>query len=190
MKATCLLFLTISCAALMPETAYAGSSNPAFQQSSSESAPNLVNDHPQDAGHATLADGGTRLGKASDDQQNHRKISGNKLPTNNPRLSKSNRPNEVPSRRERSAAEDSKNSHRPGSDKSGGAAKNGLIRNETVNHAASNRGPSTARPSVPSLGNVRHRGPNPAIIGGAGSSNTRNTAALDGTHMNRKRTGN
>ena len=136
-----------------------------------------------------LADG-THIGKPSDDQQNHRKVSGNKLPTSSASPSKSNRPDELANRRERSASEDSVNSHRPASDKSAGAAQIGLARNETVNHSPSNRASSAVRPVVPSLGNVRHRGSNPAIVGGVGSSNARNTGALDGTHMNRKRTGN
>lgn len=190
MKAAGLVFLTLGYAAWTVGAAYAAQSVVASQQASPPSAANTVDNHSRETEHATATNGGTHLGKASDDQQNHRNISGNKFPTSNSSLSKSNRPTGLPNRRERSAAEDSKNSHRPGSDKSGGAAKNGFTRNETVNHASSNRAPSAARPSVPSLGDVRHRGPNPAIISGAGSSHTRNTAALDGTHMNRKRTGN
>lgn len=190
MKAADLVFLTLGYAAWTVGAAHAAQSVVASQQATPPSAANIVGNHSRETEHASATDGGTRLGKPSDDQQSHRKISGNKLPTSNSSLSKSNHPNEITNRREPSAAEDFKNSHRPGLDKSGGAAKSGLTRNETVNHASSNRASSAVRPSVPSLGNVRHRGPNPAIISGTGSSNTRNTAALDGTHMNRRRTGN
>jgi hypothetical protein len=187
MKAAGLVFLMLGYTAWTVGAAYAAQSVVASQQASPASAANTVGNHSRETEHATATDGGTHFGKASDDQQKHPKISDNKLPASYPSLSKSNRPNELPNRRERSAAEDSKNSHRPGTNKSGGAAKNGLTRNETVNHASSNRAASATRPSVPSLGNVRHRGPNPAIISGARSSNTGNTAALDDAHMNRKR---
>jgi hypothetical protein len=190
MRAIGLVFLTLGYAASVLGAAGWGQSVVASQQASPPSAANTVGNHSRETEHATATDGGTHLGKAPDDQQNHRNISGNKFPTSNSSLSKSNRPSGLPNRHQRSAAEDSKNFHRPGSGKSGGAAKNGFTRNETVNHASSNRAPSAAQRSVPSLGNVRHRGPNPAIISRAGSSSTRNTAALDGTHMNRKRTGN
>jgi hypothetical protein len=189
MRAIGLVFLTLGYAASLLGAADWGQSVVASQPASAPSAANTVGNHSRETEHATGTDGGTRVEKTSDDQQNNRSISGNKLPTSNTSLSKSNRPNELPNRRQRSAAEDSKNFHRPGSDKSGGAAINGFTRNETVNHASSNRAPSAAQASVPSLGNVRHRGPNPAIISGAASSNTRKTAALDGTHMNRKHTG-
>ena len=190
MKAASLVFLTLGYAAWTVAAACAAPSVAAAPQAPSRSAADAVGDHSRETEHATATDRSTHLGKASDDQQNHRKTSGNKLPTSNASLSKSNHPNELANRRERSAAEDAKNSHHPSSDKSGGAAKNRLTGNETVNHAAANRAPSATRPSVPSLGNVRHRGPNPAIITGARSSKTGNTAALDGTQMNRKRTGN
>jgi hypothetical protein len=78
------------------------------------------------------------------------------------------------------------NLHHPGSDKFGRAAKGGLIQNETVNKALAVRTPSVVRPTVPSFNNVRHRGPNPAVIGGSTNSNRRNNGTINGTHMNRR----
>jgi hypothetical protein len=78
------------------------------------------------------------------------------------------------------------NLHQPGSNKSGGAAKAGLIRNETVNMALPVRTPSVVRPTVRSFNNVRHRGPNPAVVAGSVNSDSRNTGAINGTRMNRK----
>jgi hypothetical protein len=78
------------------------------------------------------------------------------------------------------------NPHQPGSDKSSGAAKSGFIRNETVNNTLPVRTPSVIRPTVPSPNNVRHRGPNPAVVGGSPISRSGNTGAIDGTRMNRK----
>lgn len=190
MNAISLVLLTLGCVAWTVGAACAAQSVAPVQQASSRSAANAVGNHSQQVDHAAPIDGGTHIRKHSDDQQNRRKAPDKKLPTRNSKPSKSNRPNELANRREHSASEDSVNSQRPGSEKSGRAAKNGLAQNETVNHAPSNRAPSAVRPSVPSLSNVRHRGANPAIVGGTRSSNTRNTGAIDGTHMNRRRIGN
>ena len=86
------------------------------------------------------------------------------------------------------------NLHQPGSDKSGAAAKGGLIQNETVNNALPVRPPGAVRPTAaslnPSFNNVRHRGPNSAVVsgsaGGSANLNSRNTGAINGTRMNRK----
>jgi hypothetical protein len=190
MKSIGLVILMLGCAGWSVRATYAGQSVASSQQASPRSAANAAGDHSREADHAAAGDAGTHIGKPSDDQQNHRKISSNKPPGGNPSLTKSNRRNELTNGRERSGSDDSKNSHRPGTDKSRGAAQNGLARTGTINHAASDRTPGSVRPVVPSLSNVRHRGPNPAIIGGAENSNSRITAALDGTHMNRKRIGN
>jgi hypothetical protein len=189
-RAIGLIFLTLGCAASAVGAAGAGQSVAAPPQAPSRSTPNAVGSRSHEADHAAPPADGTRVGKPSQDQQNHREVSGNKPSPSNTSPSKANHRNEVPNRRERSASQDSKNSIHPGSDKSAGATQNGLVRNETVNHAASKRASNTARPTVPSLSSARHRGANPAIVGGAGNSNSRNTGALDGTHMNRRRTGN
>jgi hypothetical protein len=189
-KTVGLIFLTLGWAASAVGAAGVGQSVAASQQAPSRNVAGTVGNRSHEADHVAPAADRAHVGKPSDDQQNHRKVSGNKLPASNTSPSKSDHRNEVSSGRERSVRDDSKTSRRTGSDKSRGVAQNGLARNETTNHAASNRTPAVVRPAAPSLSNVRHRGANPAIVGGPGNSNTRNTAALDGTHMNRKRIGN
>jgi hypothetical protein len=189
-KAVGLIFLMLGCAASTVGAAGAGQSVAAAQQPSNRSAADTGANHPREADHTAPVADGAHVGKPSDNKQNKRMVSGHKPSSGNASQSKANRRTEVPKSRERSASADSKNSDRPGSAKSAGAGQNGLARNETAKHAPSDRAPSAVRPVAPSLGNVRHRGVNPAIVGGAGNSNTRNTVALDGTHMNRKRIGN
>lgn len=47
--------------------------------------------------------------------------------------------------------------------------------------------PRRVVPSTPALhSNIRHRGLNPAVIGGAAKSDAKNTSAINGTHMNRR----
>lgn len=190
MKAIGVIFLMLGCAACTVAPASAGQSVAAAQQMSPRSATNAVGNHSRAAEHVAPAGVPAQTGKPAEAQQNQSDVSGSKPPATNASPAKSSHRNEIPNRREPSVSAASKNSHRPGSDKSWGAAQNGLARNETVSHAPSNRAPTAVRPSVPSLGNVRHRGANPATVSGVGTSSARNSGALDGTHMNRRRTGN
>jgi hypothetical protein len=187
MKATCLLFLMISCVLLTPGTAYGDPSSPASQQTPPENAANTVSDHPQDAEHAAPADGGKRQkdGNPSGGRRGNRQVSGKNHPRSPATMTK-NRLKQLPKNRERSPSGNAMNLHQPGSDKSGGAAKGGLIQRETVNTALPRRPPSVIRPSVPLLNNVRHRGANPAVIGGAANSDGRNTGVINGARVHRR----
>ena len=186
MKATCLLFLMISCAALMHGTSYAAPS----QQTSPESSANTASDHPGEPAQGDAApprDGRHQTGgKASDEQRDHGRASDTNHPPSRASLTKANRPKQLSNSRQRFIPGNPMNLHQPGSDKSGGAAKGGLIQNETVNHALPVRTPSVVRPTVPSFNNVRHRGPNPAVVAGSVNSDSRNIGAINGTRLNRK----
>jgi hypothetical protein len=190
MKAISLILLMLGCAAWPVRAAYAGQSVAASRQEHTPNAAETHGNHSREADHAAEAGGARHVGRPSDDLQNQRKISGHKASVGTASPSKANQGNEAANSRERSGSQDSRNSRRAGSIKSAGAAQNGLARNETNNHAASNRSPTAVRPAAPAISNVRHHGANPAIIGGAGNSNSRNTMALDGKQMNRNHTGN
>ncbi len=224
MKTTCLLFLTMSWAALTQGTGYAVPSSPAsrckLEKSSGANAvppprcaeslwlsgqPSTSSQHRLDGaafqtrlrrfltyrryGKASLSAqrGGRAAGQhhqASDEQRDHGRASDPNHPPSRASLTKANRPKQLPNSRQRSIPGNAL--HQPGSDKSGGAAKSGFIRNETVNNALAVRTPSVVRPTVPSLNNVRHRSPNPAVVGGSPNSHSSNTGAINGTRMNRK----
>jgi hypothetical protein len=190
MRAIGLVFLTLGYAASAVAAAGTSPSVAASQQAPARSAADTADNHSREADRAAPAGDRTQIGKTPEDPPKHPKAADNKIPAANASRSKTNHRNEVANRRERSASADSKNSHRPASDKSAGAAPNGLAPNEAAKRAPSDRAPSAVKGAVPSLGNVRHRGRNPAIVGGAGNSNSRNSAGLDGTHMNRRRVGN
>ena len=80
----------------------------------------------------------------------------------------------------------SRHQYQPSLDKSSGAEKAGSIKNETVNTALPVRRLSVIRPYLPSPKNVRHRGPNPAVVAGSTNLASRNTGAINGTGMNRR----
>ncbi len=177
MKLTRLPFLslvvTMSWAALMPGTSYAASSHQTSDESSA-TAPLARN--------------------SSKEQRYPRHASDKNHPRSRASLTAANRRKQLPISRRRSIPGNAANLHQPGSGNSGAAAKGGLIQNETASKAMPVRPPGTVRPTAatlnPSLNNVRHRGPNPAVVGGlaGGSANlhSSNTGAINGTHMHRK----
>jgi hypothetical protein len=188
MKAACLLFLTVSCAALMPGTDYAAPSNPASQQKSLESAAKTVSDYPRDGEHAAPSDDRKHQkdGKTSDEQRDYRHASDKDPLRSRASLTKANRPKQLPNRQKCAIPGHAMNLHQPGSTKSGGAREDGLIQNGAVNNTQPVRPPSVVRPTVQSPNNVRHRGANPAVIGGSANSDSRNTGAINGTRMIRR----
>jgi hypothetical protein len=62
----------------------------------------------------------------------------------------------------------------------------GFLLHRSVNHAASVRPPGVGRFTISSFPNVRHHGPNPAVVAGSANVASRNTGAIDGTHMTRR----
>jgi len=142
--------------------------SPASPPTSPESSANTASDHPRDPAQrdtTSTRDGRHQTGgKASHEQQDHDRASEMNHPPSRASLIKVNRPRQLPNSRQRSLPGNAMNLHPPGSNKSGGAAKAGLIRNETVNMALPVRTPSVVRPTVPSFNNVRHRGPNTTTL--------------------------
>lgn len=80
-------------------------------------------------------------------------------------------------------AADVRQSH---SNTSGAGTKEILTHNQTVNRTPPVRPSGVVRTNAPWVNNVRHRGPNPAVLGGPASSGTRNTAAINGAHLGRR----
>jgi hypothetical protein len=120
----------------------------------------------------------------ADERGDHGRASNMSHPPHRASLTKTNRPMPLPKSRQRSMPRNAL--HQLGSNKSGGVAKGGLIPNETAHTALPVRTPSVARPAVPLPNNVRHRSPNPAVVGGSAYSHSRNTAAINGTSIRRK----
>jgi hypothetical protein len=108
-------------------------------------------------------------------------------------LTASNHPKQLSTSQKRPLPRNAASLRQPALARSGGAAKGGLMQNETTNRGLPVR-LTSVRPSVASLGsslnplpdNVRHRGPNPAVVSGAANSGNRNTGAINGTGMHRR----
>ncbi|MGA8234563.1 MAG: hypothetical protein WB795_24005 [Candidatus Acidiferrales bacterium] len=186
MKAASLLFLAISWAPWMPGTGCAAASNQRSPQTSPQNAANTASDHPLDAARATTTDDAKRQkkGTTADQKLVRDHDSAKNRPRNRASLASANRPRPVSNNRKHPTSRNAVNLHPPGLAKSDGARKNGLVQNETGNDAR--RVPRVSRSTAPSLNNVRHHGPNPAVIGGSASSNGRNAGAIDGARIHRK----
>jgi hypothetical protein len=62
----------------------------------------------------------------------------------------------------------------------------GSIQNKSVTSVSAVQRPSMFPSSSPSLDNQRHRGPNPAVIGGLGTSKPGGTGAINGSRFSRR----
>jgi hypothetical protein len=182
MKTICFL-VTIINGVLLNGAPYAVASSPASAQTTSQSAPSAARaraDNPGGEG-SPRSDAGESRGRQS------------------PRHSEKGRPRskapaEKPIRpRPQSVAQQQTLpqvgnlvSARPSTLAQPAGVNRGSIQNEAIYRALPVRPGGMVRPAVPSAGNLRHRDPNPAVIGGTASSKSRNTAAIDGTRINLK----
>lgn len=188
MKATCLLFLMIGSAALRIGIVYADPASPASQEQAPQSASKTVSNDRHDGEQAAPSDGGKdqRDGKYPEEHGDRQHVFDKDHPHGRGSLTKANRPVHLPNNRERFASGNTMNLLQPGSGRSEGAAKEGLMQSGAAHNTLRNRPQSDVRPSAPLVTNVRHRGPNPATINGTANSDRRNTATINGTRMNRK----
>ncbi len=178
MKTTGLLLLMMVWAAWTQGTGFAvpsSSANPA----SSPPADIERTASPRDGRYQTR-------GKTSDEQRKHGPASGPNHSLSRANLIKASHPKPLPNRGQHSLPGNGMNFHQPTLGKPSGAATGGLIPNQTLGKALPVRMSSVARPIVPSVNNVRHRGPNPAVVGGAPNIYSSNTGAINGTRVNRK----
>jgi len=178
---TCLTFMIVGWVAL--SAGYAAS-----QQSPSKTPAKTSSDLARDAEKPALASNRKRQTdkkRFTEPPVHRRAVERNHADSHNS-LTKATRPKQPLTNGEHSRSGSAANLRQSGPNRSGGAAKDGLIHNETLNRTLTVRQPSVLRTDAPSLNNVRHRGPNPAVIGGPASSGTGNTAAINGTHMGRR----
>jgi hypothetical protein len=120
---------------------------------------------------------------ASDENHPHSRAAG---------LTAANRPKQPPTGQKRPLPRNTASLRQPPLARSG-AAEGALIQNETTKHGLPVR-LTSVRPSVASLNpslnplpnNVRHRGPNAAVVSGSANSGISNTGAISGTGMHRR----
>jgi hypothetical protein len=167
------LLLTLTWAASILGPDYALASDSTSRQSVSQSPANAATGHPGEAGRTAPA----REGRPIAAQR----------PLGRSGLTKVSRPVARPIRRQNSKTENAMDSYQPGSIKFGIAERGGLIPNGSVSSALPARPSIALRSAAPPLNNVRHRGPNPAVVGGSANFHGSSTGAVNGTQMNRKR---
>jgi hypothetical protein len=99
-------------------------------------------------------------------------------------LPKANLPKPPVNRRLRSLP--GNNSHQAVSNQSGVAVSGGLIEGETMHNGLPVPTSGVVRPAAPALNPVRHRSPNPPVVGGSSNLHCSNNGGISGTRMNRK----
>lgn len=150
------VFTLIGCAASMDGLAYAAPRTASSQQASSASSTNTAADN-----------------------------RGNVEPGAPVDASKTNRPDQLSNNTGHSVLGNATKLHRPGSTNPGFPAKGGSIQNNGGRPAFPVRR-DVVRSSTASLIVVRHRTPNPAVVGGLANTNAKNAGAINGARMNRK----
>ncbi len=124
-------------------------------------------------------------GNAVDENRDRAPSSHSNHPLSRAAPSKLQRSHRVPKSQQRSQS--AKSLHQSASIKPVAAGKGRLIPSGTVHNGAAVRTPNVARPAATLAGNVRHRGANPAAIGGSSDSPRSNTGTINGAAVNRRR---
>ena len=101
-----------------------------------------------------------------------------------PAAQKAHRPAPLPSTH--SASGNHRNAKRPGTNQSAGPVKGAFVRIQTARGALPGPTSNIARPAAPLLNNARHRGPNPAVVGGSAEAAGKNAGAINGSTMKRR----
>jgi hypothetical protein len=160
MRTACLLFLTMSWAALIPGTGYA------------------------------VPASGAETGRASGTIHPHSGVPeppGSTHPIKHTLVRPTvNRPKPLSTSRQHSQPGNVTNFHPPSSNQTGGPANSGFTRTGTVNTPLAFRAPTVGRSTVPLVSSVHHRSPNPALVVGSPNLHSSNAAAIDGARVNRR----
>jgi len=151
------------------------------------SSANAASGHPGDSEHAAaVGDGKRETGtKASEEERSGGRITRPNHPPAHANLPKVNHPAHLPNSRLHPFP--GYGLRPPSAFQPAGAARGGLVPNGTFHVAPPVRMSSVGSSTVPAVNSVRHRSPNPAVVGGAPSIRSSNTGAINGTRMNRKR---
>ena len=180
---TCLIFMIVGWVALLAGRGYAAS-----EQSPSESPGKTSGGYARNAEHAATASKQNRRTDKNPSTKTPvrpRAVEKNHADSHNS-LTKATRPKQPSINGEHSRSGSAINLRQSGPNRSGGATRVEVIHHETLHRTQPVRPPGVVRTNAPSLSNVRHRGSNPAVIGGPASSGTRNTAALNGNQIGRR----
>jgi hypothetical protein len=184
-----LLFLTISGALLLRGTGYAVPPGPSSQQASAQDAANAAGDNSHGTDHDDTAD--TGRGVRHHENAWDEKRSGRPTPNASEHgkpisLTNTNRSKQPTNNRHRSAAGNAISPRELNSIQSSGPARDIRIQSGPFNNTGPARLQAEGRPNSFSLANVRHHGPNPAVIGGPMNSNNRNIGAINGSRIVRR----
>jgi len=182
MKVSCLVLWVIS-GALTLAASEATASNPAPQQS--QAAVKTPSEHPIGVTSLDSANppaSAVRVGKRRVQQRNAK---ANHVPFPS-RVAKTNRLKHLTNGQAKSTAATPRLPTQSRLSQSAVDAKKGSIQNIPVTSASAVQRQSMFPSASRSLDNLRHRGPNPAMIGGLGTSKPGGTGAINGSRMSRK----
>jgi len=189
MKTTGLVFVMIGFAVLMEGPASAAArTTTSDDHASAASSSNTASNSSGNVGQgAPVTDEKQRTNaKSADALPKRRDVSAKIRTRGRSSPTQTNRPQQLSSNVSGSVLGNAVNHYQPGSSNPAALTSGRSVQNSGVRHAFSVRPASVARLSTPSLNNVRHRSPNPAIVGGLANARAKNDGAINGTWMHRK----
>ena len=182
MKITCLLLLTMINVLLVNRILHAAPANPAQNQNASETAPREASTQANRPTGDGAPQGDTRA--SGETREPSRAVKSR--PSSKAVAINSTRPGQVAGRQTFSATGNPANSRPSSATQPGTTQGRGSTQNEAIYRALPVRPGAAIPPASPLAGNVRHRDPNAAVIGGAAHSNIRSTAAIGGIRTDLK----
>jgi len=175
MKTTRLVLTTIVSVALVQGRAFAAPRAASSQQASAASSSTTASSNPGSSGEAApVEDAKQHTNPASPDPQHEwHGSSDEKHRSGDASQTMAHRPWQLANNKNTSRFG---NRYQP-------AARGGTIQNKEARYVPV---PGVVSAGGPTLSNVRHRSPNPAIVGGSRNTIANSTGAINGTRMNHK----
>ena len=182
MKISCLVLWVFS-GALTLAASDARASNPAPQQS--EAAVNVSSQHPSETSSLDSAKPPASTGRPGKRRVQQKNAKANRVPLP-ASVAKPNRLKHPLNGQARPTAAAPRVQPQSRVSQSGVIMKKASIQNKPVTSGSAVQRQSMFPSSSPSLDNLRHRGPTPAVIGGLGTSKPNETGAINGSRLSRK----
>jgi len=190
MKRVTLLISFLCCWALMDRQARAIPRAASLPQSSAVSSPKAATNSQGAVEQTGTSDDAKRQTdrNRSDGQRDPLRIPSKRVTAGHPSTNKPNRLPQPSSNVRHSTTTMATNRRQPASAHTGVATNGGPFQNKGTGSAVpahqSSVVRSNAAPTSPNI--VRHRGDNPAVVGGLGNTNSRNAGTLNGARMSHK----
>jgi len=187
MRGGCVLMVSIGYAVLAHATAYGGPSDFVPQPSASRSSASTVSGHLGNNAHRRASIGKKQqTNKGIVDKQQRQRNPPEKRQPRGASPGRANRSEQLPNGRELALGGSSTGLRQSQRSRTIPAANGAPMQHESAGNAWPVRTPSVVSHAAITPNNLRHRDPNPAVIGGLANAKTGNIGGVNGTLVSRR----